>query len=173
MSTKNNKLKRRPRSHIIADLSVNHVEYHALNCGFSVERFEKDYGYDLNLYTYTTKGEPENEAITIQLKASDKLDKKAKYIHFNIDTRDIRNWRSQVLPMILILYDAPNEVGYWLYIQEYFQNLSGFKLNKNQKTFTVKVPKNNVIDNNSMKGFQTFKRKILAQINKVTIKHTI
>ena len=43
---KAHKLKLRPRSHVIADLSVNFVERFALNCGFSVERFGSDYGYD-------------------------------------------------------------------------------------------------------------------------------
>jgi hypothetical protein len=30
--------KRRTREHVIADLSANHVERHALLCGYSVER---------------------------------------------------------------------------------------------------------------------------------------
>ena len=39
--------KRRTREHIIADLSANHVERHALLCGYSVERVIHDYGIDL------------------------------------------------------------------------------------------------------------------------------
>ena len=39
--------KLRTRSHIIADLSVNHVERFVILEGHSCERFEKDYGYDL------------------------------------------------------------------------------------------------------------------------------
>ena len=41
--------KQRARSHIIADLSANHVEYFALECGFSIERIEADYGYDIEI----------------------------------------------------------------------------------------------------------------------------
>ena len=36
--------KRRTREHIIADLSVNHMERFALRCGFVLNRFYFDYG---------------------------------------------------------------------------------------------------------------------------------
>ena len=36
--------KRRTRAHVLADLSINHVERHVLLCGFSVDRVEHDYG---------------------------------------------------------------------------------------------------------------------------------
>jgi hypothetical protein len=36
--------KRRTREHVIADLSVNHVERMVLRCGWTVERVRRDYG---------------------------------------------------------------------------------------------------------------------------------
>src|SRR5436309_2496106 len=45
--------KRRTREHIIADLSVNHVERQALLCGHVVERRVFDYGIDLEMFTFT------------------------------------------------------------------------------------------------------------------------
>lgn len=42
--------KRRERSHVIADLSVNHVERQILRCWHSVERIEHDYGIDLLMF---------------------------------------------------------------------------------------------------------------------------
>ena len=65
--------KRRTRNHIIADLSANHVERHALLCGYSVERMAHDYGVDLLLYTFNADGEIENDTVKIQLKATDNL----------------------------------------------------------------------------------------------------
>jgi hypothetical protein len=41
--------KRRTREHIIADLSVHHVEGPILRVGFTVERFIQDYGLDLRM----------------------------------------------------------------------------------------------------------------------------
>jgi len=50
---------------------VNHIEYYAIKCGFSVERIASDYGYDLQIYTYDENGEFENGTIYVQLKATD------------------------------------------------------------------------------------------------------
>ena len=38
--------KRRTREHVIADLSVNHLERVVLRAGHTVERFRHDYGFD-------------------------------------------------------------------------------------------------------------------------------
>jgi hypothetical protein len=53
---------------VIADLSVNFVERQALLCGYSVERVRYDYGYDLLLFTYNTKGEIERGFIFCKLR---------------------------------------------------------------------------------------------------------
>ena len=65
--------KRRTREHVLADLSANHVERHALLCGYSVERRVHDYGIDLTILTYDTDGNVENGQILVQLKATDHL----------------------------------------------------------------------------------------------------
>src|SRR5947208_4975170 len=65
--------KRRTREHIIADLSVHHVEGLALRCGYTVQRIVADYGYDLWLATYNEAGEAEADYNLLQLKASDSL----------------------------------------------------------------------------------------------------
>lgn len=41
---------RRTREHIIADLSMNHVERLIFRCGYSAERIEHDYGTDLVIF---------------------------------------------------------------------------------------------------------------------------
>jgi len=33
--------------HVLADLGMNHVERQVLLCGYSVDRVDQDYGYDL------------------------------------------------------------------------------------------------------------------------------
>lgn len=107
--------KRRTRKHVIADLSANHIERLALLNGFAVESIVKDYGYDLNIYTFTAAGELENGSIYVQLKATDK----PRYINHNTDLsfsvsrKDLENWYNEPFPVIFILYDAKNEVAYW------------------------------------------------------------
>ena len=45
--------KRRTREHVIADLSVNHVERQVLLAGYVVDRVSNDYGIDLEVTTST------------------------------------------------------------------------------------------------------------------------
>jgi len=55
--------KRRTREHVIADLSINHVERFALEAGFTVQRNEHDYGHDLEITTFNEQGELEHGLI--------------------------------------------------------------------------------------------------------------
>lgn len=55
--------KRRTRQHVIADLSVNHVERFILRCGWAAQRMSPDYGIDLYMETYGENGEFENDGV--------------------------------------------------------------------------------------------------------------
>jgi hypothetical protein len=114
--------KRRTREHIIADLSVNHVERHALLCGWTVERLRYDYGIDLEVYTFSKDGDVEPGPILVQVKATDELqvDSKSKTVAFRVDRRGLVHWLSHAFPVILVLFDARRETVYWIYVQQYF-----------------------------------------------------
>jgi Domain of unknown function (DUF4365) len=89
-----------------------------------MEKFEADYGYDAQLHTYTDEGEYENGTVYIQLKATDNLEPyrlKSGTLSFPLDRRDLELWLNQVLPVILVLFDAQQEQAYWLYLQQYFE----------------------------------------------------
>jgi len=106
--------KRRTCSHVIADLSANHVERQALLCGYSVERVVHDYGIDMVLYTYTDEDEIEPESVKIQLKATDNLTllRDGNTISFPVERADLEYWLGEWLPVMLILFDAQEEVAY-------------------------------------------------------------
>ena len=82
--------KRRTREHVIADLSVNHVERQVMRCGWTAERMRHDYGVDLFVETYNSKGEVQNGRIVFQLKATDSLKRSADgtVIPIRLDWRD-------------------------------------------------------------------------------------
>ena len=86
--------KRRTREHVIADLSVNHVERHALLCGFVVERVVHDYGIDLELVTFNRAGEVQEGTTLIQLKATDRLRLRSDATAFplRIERSDLIRW---------------------------------------------------------------------------------
>ena len=162
--------KQRTRGHIIADLSVNHVERHALLCGFSVERIAHDYGIDALLYTYTDEGEIENEHIRIQLKATDQLRllKDGQTIAFSVERSDLEYWLAERFPVILVVYDARADVAYWNYIQAYLQRQSGFHLEMVGQTVTVSINLTNVVDAEAIRQFARFKARVLNQLQEVT-----
>ena len=131
--------KRRTRSHVIADLSVNHVERHVLLCGCTVERFWHDYGYDLLLTTYNANGEVENGDVRLQVKATDFLRyrRDGQSFSFRVEAVDLRLWLREVAPVILIVYDALREDACWLYVQAYFESLASFDLSRIEGSVTL------------------------------------
>lgn len=164
--------KKRPREHIIADLSVNHVERYVFLCGYSVERMEYDYGFDLVIFTYDNNGEIENGQIYVQLKATDSLKVLANQetVTFPIARSDLELWLNEPMPCILIVYDAQLDVAYWLYLQAYFENLEGFDLSQVGQFITVRLLKKNLVDQEAIKKFARYRDDVLRQIKGV-IRH--
>jgi len=146
---------------------VNYVERFALLSGFSVESVEKDYGYDLLLFTYNDEGEIENGNILIQLKATDniKLVAAKSSISLVIDVADVKSWVKEPMPVVLILYDAVKNNAYWLYVQSYFADGSRLKIRKGQKAISIRFDVRNTITLESMSLFRRLKSDVLAQVD--------
>ena len=66
--------KQRTRQHVIADLSIHHVERFILEEGHTCQRLGSDYGYDLMAWTFDEQGYAEPGAIYFQVKASELLE---------------------------------------------------------------------------------------------------
>ncbi len=100
--------KRRTRGHVIADLSLVHVQYFIVNAGFTSEAVINDYGYDLAVNTFDQDGLIEGGAILIQLKAAESLAIQTDGVHFafDMDIRDYNLWVDEPNPVFLILYEA-------------------------------------------------------------------
>jgi hypothetical protein len=151
--------KRRTREHVIADLSVNHVERLVLRCGWTVERSRHDYGIDLAMETFTADGEVQNGRILFQLKATDFLRMSADgtVIPIRLEWRDLLYWLNEPLPVLLILYDAQGDRAYWLYVQEYFRRRRWRRRAARATTVTVHVPVSNVLDEAAIRLFRQFR----------------
>lgn len=163
--------KKRTRGHIIADMSENHFEKLALKKGFSVERTAHDYGYDILLFSYDNEGEIENGYVSVQLKASDSVifRRNNTIITFQVSKKDLDLWLKEFNPVILVVYDAANEKGYWLYIQAYFQSLQNFTLANVGKKINVYIPISQKISKGAMTKFSKHKARLYKQIQ--TIQH--
>lgn len=147
--------KRRTREHVIADLSVNHVERLVLRCGWTAERTRHDYGTDLFMETYSALGEVQNGRIAFQLKATDALKRSSDetVIPVRLEWRDLLFWLNEPLPVILVLYDAYGDRAHWLYIQEYFRTRRWTQRAGRATSVTVHIPVDNVLNEAAVRRF--------------------
>jgi hypothetical protein len=131
--------KQRTRQHVIADLSVHHVERFILEEGHTAQRLDQDYGYDLLVVTYDGHGYIEPGLLFVQLKASESLHKIGSEYVFDLDIRDYNLWIRERHPVILILFEASRRRAYWLHIQGYFREDNARQPQKGAKTVRVRV----------------------------------
>jgi hypothetical protein len=160
-----NHRKKRTRAHVIAELSLNHVEYFILKGGFSVERIGTDYGYDLQMYTYDDHGEVENGTIYLQLKATDNIQKyeREKTFLYPFQTPHLRMWRKEPYPVIAILFDAGTERAYWIYVQAYLEAQKP-SIVPTQKTFSLPLEKSNLVNAKTVRKWRKYKNNVLLQL---------
>jgi len=162
----------RTREHIIADLSVNCVERLILRQGHAVQGVEKDYGYDLQMFTFEN-GAFENGYVYMQLKATDELKvlQGGDAISFTLGRADINLWRQELMPVFLVVWDARQEVGYWLYMQAYLNRIKANTLLPGQATLTVRLSKANILDEASVEKFRQYKNGIQRELEKMVDHH--
>jgi Domain of unknown function (DUF4365) len=116
--------KRRTRQHIIEDLGFNHIERHILYAGNILRRYsQNDYGYDGKIDTFNEQGEAQNQSFMIQLKSTDNVQLSEQHKGYIVDLskRDLELWLDSFYPVLLILFDAQNEIAYYTDLQTYFE----------------------------------------------------
>ena len=155
--------KRRTREHVIADLSVNHVERLVLRCGWTVERVQHDYGLDLIMRTYSGSGQIQSGSVWFQLKATEHIPRlrDGRKIPVRVEWRDLLLWVNEPMPVILIVYDAVQDRSYWLHVQEYFRGRDWAARIEMTTTVTVHVPAANVLDETAIRLFARFRDECL------------
>ena len=133
--------KRRTREHIIADLSVNHVERFILQCGWTVQRYSPDYGIDL----ITAGGcAPPGRCRSLGLA------------------------RCGILPQraaagLLVIYDAQQDRAWWLHLQQGLREAARKKRSRHFGTLTVHVPLSNTLDTAAVRQFARFRDAVMAE----------
>jgi hypothetical protein len=155
--------KRRTREHVIADLGVHHVEGVVLECGWTTERIRHDYGYDLAIFTYTEDGFLESGLILVQVKATENLtdQNNAEFLSWTLDTRDIRSWRSEIMPVAFVVCDTSEKTAYWVNVQDFFADKD---VSDEQIYMRCRIPRSNRWDVNSLTNFRNRKRELLSQM---------
>jgi hypothetical protein len=152
--------KKRTREHILADLGINHVERQILLDGHVPERVVYDYGYDLLLFSFDSHGHPEIDQIYFQVKATARIANNDAPT-LRIERSHLVHWLAERLPVILVLYDASNDVGYWVHIQHHFHRQPGFNLFTTGRTVTVRLDRESVFNQDAVKSIVATKNKVL------------
>ena len=169
----------RTREHWLADLSINHVERFLLLQGHSAQRVQFDYGYDLFMQTFDYGGDAarkrgtyEGGVVYFQFKATHKISvlEDGTTIAISVARRHVELWRTESMPVILILYDKASERAYWMYVQQHLR-VTGQTWPAGQKEVTLRMSMRNVVDENAIEQFRQFKAKVLRQIDEGTTLH--
>jgi Domain of unknown function (DUF4365) len=158
--------KTRTREHVIADLSINHVERQLLLCGCTVQRMHLDYGYDLITTSFNAQGEVEPGIVYFQVKATDNLPLLAdgKTISWVVSRRDLLLWLTDRSPVILVVYDARRDRGYWLDIQGYFGPHPQADMFVEGQTINIHLPVTNRLNRRSVRRIIQAKNAIYPRL---------
>jgi hypothetical protein len=175
----------RTREHVIADLSVNHVERFIFQCGSSCERVEHDYGIDLLMFTFDAGGEIENGHVQLQVKATDnrRYHKDTETIACPVEMAHLWSWAGEPWPVILVRYDAAADRGYWLYVQPELESSNhravappdadDAGINDGSREYaTVRIPTGNRLDCEAVMRFRDFRDRVLKQVKGI-IRHDL
>lgn len=150
--------KQRTRQHVIADQSVNYVERFIIDEGHTAQELDRDYGYDLLMFTYDEDGYAEPDFVAIQIKAAETLQVIAACFVYDVDIRDFNLWMYEERPVILILFEASRRRGYWLDVQGYFLADPTRLPKKGTKSVRVRVPTTQALTRKAIAKMRDLKR---------------
>jgi len=145
---------------VIAAQSTNHVERFIIDEGHTAQRLESDYGYDLILMTYDAQGYAEPGSVFLQLKASETLAESGTDYAFNLDVRDYNLWVTELMPVVLVLFDASRRRAFWLPVQSYFEEDPSRTPKRGAKTVRVRVPKRQAVSRRAVARLRASKQEI-------------
>ena len=151
--------KQRTRAHVIADLSVYHVEGFILEEGHTAQRLSSDYGYDLIMWSFDEDGYAEPGSIYFQLKGMEKLQEHGTHYVCALDVRDYNLWIVERDPVILVLFDASRKRAYWVCIQRLtFAEIAARLPKKRAKTVRLRVSRRQLLNRRAIARIRNLKR---------------
>lgn len=116
----------RPRSvwqHDTEDISEDQIREYFHRLRWKVDRFGKDYGEDLFIRIFE-RGAFAGKIFYVQLKGTNSLQKYALKMgdfSYEVDSVNLLQWYRNPFPVIFVLWDNEQRIGYWLHIQPYVE----------------------------------------------------
>jgi Domain of unknown function (DUF4365) len=113
--------RRKVWQHDTENISDDQIREYFHRIGWEVERFGKDYGEDLFIRIFE-EGAFTGKACYVQLKGTNNIQQyalKTGVFSYGVDVVNLLQWHRNQFPVIFVLWDIEQRVGYWLHIQSY------------------------------------------------------
>jgi hypothetical protein len=119
--------------------------------------------------TFDRRGYFEAGVVYFQLKATDHITAHVSNpaFVFQLSVEDYNLWMIEPFPVYLILYCSQTHTGYWLYVQNYFEQNPSRCPKLGKKSVRVQIPKINVLRAQTILEFQAKRDLILGQLQGV------
>jgi tetratricopeptide (TPR) repeat protein len=150
---------RRVWQHQFEDRSESQLSDAFGSVGWVVERLRHDYGEDLYARPFEN-GNPTGHDFFIQLKGTDDIQQyriSNEWLSRSVELSNLLQWSLFTPPVIFIIWDIVNKVGYWTHIQAFIKNKLGSnslwlenKSGIKEPTRKVHVSVNRIITENNL-----------------------
>jgi hypothetical protein len=113
--------RRKVWQHDTENISEDQIREYFHRLGWEVERFGKDYGEDLFIRIFE-EGAFNGKAFYVQLKGTKNIQQyalKTGVFSYSVDIVNLLQWHRNRFPVIFVLWDIEQRIGYWLHIQSY------------------------------------------------------
>lgn len=111
---------RRVDSAQVGVAAVNLVKEVLNDLNWVVNPLVEDYGVDLHVKTFEPDGE--RRALPwefyVQVKGRTRVRHTGEAVAFAVDTGHLRDWYDARLPVVLVVVDVPQRVGYWVLVKD-------------------------------------------------------
>lgn len=113
--------RRKVWQHDTENISEDQIREYFHRLGWEVERFGKDYGEDLFIRIFEG-GAFSGKAFYVQMKGTNNTQQyalKTGVFSYSVDGVNLLQWHRNPFPVIFVLWDIEQRIGYWLHIQSY------------------------------------------------------
>ena len=83
---------------------------------------------------------------------------------FDLDVRDYNLWMLELVPVILVLFDAARRRAYWLHVQAYFRQDPARQPKKGAKTVRVRVPERQAVNRRAVAAMRRLTQERLFRL---------
>lgn len=114
-----------------------------LSTDFIPVQQDPDYGIDFMVQPFLDGNQPSGYHFGVAVRSASSLEKKNGYVTRQLEVKNVINYLDQRIPIFLVAIDLEAKEGFFLFIQNYIEELPSKKKWRNQKQLTFHIPTEN------------------------------